>query len=194
MINRIPSGRGRAAERVVRQRARWRRQYWARRFRPAAIDLLLVAEAPPSSLDRYFYFPDVASHDSLFHEVARAVLKVEPDRASKRVWLGALKAVGLYLIDLSPDPTPRDEDLGVLARRLPSRIRLLQPRAVILVKTTVYDAAAGVLQEAHLPLVDERIPFPGSGRQREFHVAFARALRRAKRLTASAAAHASPRS
>jgi hypothetical protein len=39
------------------------------------VRLLLVAEAPPAALDRYFYFEDVPRHDSLFRYVARAILE-----------------------------------------------------------------------------------------------------------------------
>jgi hypothetical protein len=39
--------------------ARKRREEAAARYRPDSVDLLLVAEAPPSALDRYFYFEDV---------------------------------------------------------------------------------------------------------------------------------------
>jgi hypothetical protein len=41
-----------------------RRDAAARRYRPETIQLLLIAEAPPSALDRYFYFEDVPDHDS----------------------------------------------------------------------------------------------------------------------------------
>jgi hypothetical protein len=46
--------------------ARARRAEAAARYRPKAVRLLLVAEAPPSALDRYFYFEDVPEQDSLF--------------------------------------------------------------------------------------------------------------------------------
>jgi hypothetical protein len=36
-----------------------RRRSAAARYKPAEIDLLLVAEAPPKALDRYLYFEDV---------------------------------------------------------------------------------------------------------------------------------------
>jgi hypothetical protein len=39
---------------------------------------LLLAETPPSSLDRYFYFEDVRDQDSLFRHVVRAILAIEP--------------------------------------------------------------------------------------------------------------------
>jgi hypothetical protein len=39
-----------------REQARARRELAAQRHKPEKVDLLLVAEAPPASLDRYFYF------------------------------------------------------------------------------------------------------------------------------------------
>ena len=63
----------------------------AKKYRPASVKLLLVAEAPPSALDRYFYFEVVPTQDSLFRYVARAILKVEPTRANKAELLGRLR-------------------------------------------------------------------------------------------------------
>src|SRR4051812_14141622 len=59
------------------------RRQAAAQFRPAAVDLLLVAEAPPSSLDRYFYFTGVSAQDSLFRYVCRVLLGEEPSREKK---------------------------------------------------------------------------------------------------------------
>lgn len=72
-----------------RRRARERRNRAARRLKPEQVKLLLVAEAPPATLDRYFYFPDVPDHDSLFRYVARGVLQAEPTRAISRSFLPA---------------------------------------------------------------------------------------------------------
>src|SRR5437867_2723215 len=55
--------------------ARARREQASRRYKPRHIKILLVAEAPPSALDRYFYFEDVAEHDSLLRYVARGILE-----------------------------------------------------------------------------------------------------------------------
>lgn len=48
-----------------------REQYAAARnkYKPSHIKILLIAEAPPNNLDRYFYYEDVKSHDSLFLEI-----------------------------------------------------------------------------------------------------------------------------
>lgn len=49
---------------------------------------------------------------------------------------------------------------------LVKRVKTLAPEKVILIKTTVYDAAFRALREPGVPVVDERIPFPGSGQQK----------------------------
>lgn len=155
--------------------ARRRRVRASRKFRPDNVKLLLVAEAPPSALERYFYFAEVREQDALFRYVARALLGIEPARDNKRDLLARLREEGVFLIDVSPDPlsgTP----LSHFVPDLVKRVSALAPEKVILIKATVYDAAFWALREADLPVVDERIPFPGSGQQKRFEAAFARAL------------------
>ncbi len=137
--------------------------------------LLLVAEAPPSALDRYFYFENVRAQDSLFRYVARSILGVEPTRENKPQLVEHLRDRGVFLIDLSEDPvdgSPLSNSVDDLVRRA----QRLMPDKIILIKASVYDAAFTALREARLPVVDERVPFPGSGQQRRFEIAFARAL------------------
>jgi hypothetical protein len=162
--------------------ARARRDRAARRFRPETVKLLLVAEAPPASLDRYFYFPDVRAHDSLFRHVASELLKREPSRENKAELLGLLRDAGVFLIDLKLDPA----DGSALAGHVPSllrRVRRLQPEKIILIKATVHDAAFGPLRDAGFPVVDVRVPFPGSGQQARFREAFRAARRKRPRGT-----------
>jgi hypothetical protein len=179
-------------------RARARRQRASRRFRPGKIELLLVAEAPPKSLDRYFYFAEVREQDSLFRYVARELLDVAPTRDNKAALLGQLKEHGVFLIDLSPDPLD-GQSLSGFVPNLVRRCKAMSVAKVILIKATVYDAAFKAMRDAGLLVVDERIPFPGSGRQRQFQEAFARALGKApskapapRRGAASARASATP--
>lgn len=155
-----------------------RRKSSARKYQPERIRMLLVAEAPPAALDRYFYFQDVTVQDSLFRYVVRSVLGKEPTRVTKSALLQELHDQGVFLIDLKDDPS----DGRALASHVPdlvTRVTALAPDSVILIKATVYDAAFEALQSQSLPVIDERIPFPGSGRQRQFEEAMARALRRA---------------
>jgi hypothetical protein len=120
--------------------SRRRRDRASRKYRPAEVKLLLVAEAPPAALDRYFYFEDVRIQDALFRYVVRAILKRDPTRETKRGDLAALRNQGVFLIDLKQEP--RDD--SPLASEVPGlirRVKRLAPRKVILIKTTVYDAA-----------------------------------------------------
>lgn len=154
-----------------------RRRQAAARYRPNTIDLLLVAEAPPSSADRYFYFTDVRQHDSLFRYVCRVILGEEPGRDDKDAALEKLMRRHVFLIDLKETPVDRRS----LAEHVPAlidRCRELSPRRIVLIKATVFDAAYDSLASAGLPVVDVRVPFPGSGRQRQFIEAFAHAVGR----------------
>jgi hypothetical protein len=81
----------------------------------------------------------------------------------------------MFLIDLQEEPidgTPLRQSVP----RLIERCRALEPRKIILIKATVFDVAYSALKEADLPVSNVRVPFPGSGRQREFTIAFSRAL------------------
>jgi hypothetical protein len=160
---------------TIDARLRDQRSAAARRFQPDRVKLLLVAEAPPSAPDRYFYFADVSSHDSLFRYVARAILDMEPTRMNKAELLTMLRDRGVFLIDVLPDPVS-GQLLSSGVPALVERVRNLAPDKVILIKATVFDAAYTALVDAGLPVVDIRIPFPGSGQQRRFEKAFAEAL------------------
>ena len=85
---------------TVAEAARRRREHAAARYRPTRIDTLLVSEAPPSALDRYFYFEDVGEHDSLFRHVVQAVLGEKPTR-DKAPYLDALRERGWFLVHMS---------------------------------------------------------------------------------------------
>ncbi len=156
--------------------ARDRRAVAAERYRPDTVKLLLVAEAPPASPERYFYFEDVTEQDSLFRYVIRELLQVEPSRGNKSGMLRRLQEKGVLLIDVSPEPVARGDSLKAFVPDLVSRCESLKPRRIMLIKATVYDAAFVPLKAAGLPVIDERIPFPGSGQQKKFQAAFRRAL------------------
>jgi hypothetical protein len=159
--------------------ARERRRAAAERYRPEEIDLLLVAEAPPSALDRYFYFEDVLTHDSLFRHVVEGVMGEKPSR-DKAPYLEELQARGIFLTHVCEDPfSSRRDVLPGCIPGLVERCRALGPRHVILVGAATYDQAYDALVAAGLPVVDVRLPYPGSGQQRRFLEGFALALRAA---------------
>lgn len=147
--------------------ARRRRAAAAARYRPERVDTLVLVEAPPSALDRFFYFEDVTEHDSLFRHVVQVALGEKPTR-DKTVFLHELRERGWFVHHVSPDPFA---DRAVLPPLLPAavrRCRELAPRRILLVGAPLYDLAFGALREAGLPVKDLRIPFPGSGQQRRF--------------------------
>jgi hypothetical protein len=151
----------------VAEQARRRRREAAARYRPAMVDTALVVEAPPSALDRYFYFEDVDGHDSLFRHVVRAVLGEEPSR-DKVPSLDALREHGVAMLELSEDPFSDASVLPALVPGLIRRLGALRPRRVVLIGVRTYDAAYARLVSAGVPVVDARLPYPGSGQQRRF--------------------------
>ena len=147
--------------------ARRRREQAAARYRPARVETLLVSEAPPSALDRYFYFEDVTEHDSLFRHVVEAVLGEKPTR-DKAPYLDELRERGWFLIHMSQDPF---RDRAVLPPLLPdllARCEELAPRRVVVIGAPLFDLVHRPMRSAGLPVVDVRLPYPGSGQQRRF--------------------------
>ena len=55
------------------------------------------------------------------------------------------------------------------------------PCRIILIKTGVYDAGFRRMRAAGLPVIDQRMPFPGNGNQLVFDKLFTRALRKRPR-------------
>lgn len=149
----------------------------AAKYKPDRIKLLLVAEAPPCSEDRYFYFEHVPKHDWLFRYVWEGLTGTKPNPARKAEHLAALRAAGVFLIDLHEDDiaAPSTADLIPKVPGLIDRCRPLRPDRIVLIKSTVYDSAFSALMAAGLPVVNERIPFPSSGQQRRFLESFRRA-------------------
>jgi hypothetical protein len=152
---------------TVEERARRRRQQASARYRPERIDTLLVSEAPPSALDRFFYFEDVTTHDSLFRHVVEAVLGERPTR-DKAPYLDEMRERGWFLIHVSADPFRDRAVLPALLPDLLARCEELAPRRIVVVGAPLYDLVHGPMRDAGLPVVDVRLPYPGSGQQRRF--------------------------
>ncbi|MFL6240961.1 MAG: hypothetical protein ACJ735_15880 [Actinomycetes bacterium] len=152
----------------VEERARRRRREASERYRPARIGTLLVAEAPPTALDRFFYFEDVQTQDSLFRHVAEAVLSEKPSR-DKAPYLDELKERGWFLIHVAEDPIgSRREQIPPLVPDLIQRCRELAPDRIVIIGAPIYDLVFTAMRDALLPVVDARIAYPGSGQQNRF--------------------------
>lgn len=154
-----------------------RRREAAARYRPESVETLLVVEAPPSALDRYFYFEHVPTHDSLFRHVVEGVTGEKPTR-DKAPYLDGLRERGFFLVDMCEQPfRDRRAALPPAVPRLVQRCLDIEPERILLIAVGVYDHAFAPLSDAGLPVVDARIPFPGSGQQRRFLEEFREALR-----------------
>jgi hypothetical protein len=157
------------------------------KYRPHEVKCLLIAEAPPEGLNRFFYYPDVKTADGLFLGVMEALypsLKREymaqkRQTTLKEKMLRQFQADGFYLMDLLDVPKGlypgRCEDAtDDLVNRVKGVAKLDTP--IILIKANVYDIARGPLQCVGYRVVEQRIPFPGSGQQARFRQAFGDAL------------------
>jgi hypothetical protein len=148
------------------------------RHRPEKIRFLLVAETPPKELERYFYFDEVKEHDHLFRNVLPHFLDEKPVKSGKDTQLRKLRELGVYLVDLKPDPCEPGEPADY-ADDFGARVEALAPENVILIKVNVWEAVAVKLEKAGIKVIDERLPFPSSGQQGNFRLGFRNALKKA---------------
>ncbi len=156
------------------------------KFKPDNIQYLFIAETPPKSdTDRFFYFANVETQDSLFLETMKVLypqdtegIKPKAIRKNKRVFLEKFKRDGYYLIDSLNTPFEEKyrptQKIGLLKhgqKDLLKRIKLLlNPETkIVLISATVYKANFDFLRSNGIPVINEElIDFPGSGGQKKF--------------------------
>lgn len=157
------------------------------KYKPSQIKALLVAEAPPNTLDRYFYFEDVPTHDSLFLEIMgvlypgakTAYLKSGRDETQKAELLRRFQHDGWWLLNFSEvpldltDETP-DRLLSYLLQRLQKYVDKKTP--ILLIKAALHDICYPALAAEGYNVCKERLPFPGSGQQRVFRTKFKKVM------------------
>lgn len=163
------------------------------KYKPEHVNLLLVAEAPPSSLDRFFYYEDVREKDFLFVEPSKVLCKTDDVafiRSNKSKILQTMKAAGIYLMDLSDVPLTEDGCYDTYAKHDLKRLfldKLEKEEAVdraktviVLIKVTVFDYLYKDLKKDGYNVCDERIPFPSSGQQAKFRDAMSKVIENMK--------------
>ena len=160
------------------------------KYKPETIKYLLIAEAPPDSLERFFYYDNVRRHDYLFLGIAEALYPQLKEQfllsgrsvEIKHSILQTFQQDGFYLLDLSELPLSFfDPDLQ---SQLPSLVKKITSVAdvntqIILIKANVYDIAFFSLKSEFESTIDQRITFPGQGGQRKFQDEFKNALKKA---------------
>jgi Putative endonuclease, protein of unknown function (DUF1780) len=154
------------------------------RYFPERIKLLFVAEAPPSDLERFFYFEAVNEHDWLFLALVRSLYDEARDldtpelRERKREFLKRFASDGYFLLDASDAPMPRGatpaEKRRLLSRSLAALIKKISEfnadnLKIVLISHAVYEVCCVPLRAAGFNVLNnEMIDFPSSGRQAEF--------------------------
>ena len=157
------------------------------RYKPATIKVLLLAEAPPESLDRYFYFDDVKTQDSLFLEIMGVLYPEQKaqylasgrETLLKRELLHRFQEDGYWLMDLSEVPCSLSGNhlencLPSLLQRLKKHVSRQTP--IVLIKANIFDICYSKLMSEGYSVLNERLPFPGSGQQRVFREKFKKVL------------------
>lgn len=154
------------------------------KYKPNIVKYLLIAEAPPDSIDRFFYYEDVKEHDYLFLGVAEALypelksdyLNTRRSTERKKLILEKFQSDGFYLLDLSDLP------LSLLPKSLETQLPELKKKIdavfneetkIILIKANVYKLAYPYLTGHGLTnVVNKKIQFPGQGWQKVFQEVF----------------------
>ncbi|NTS41175.1 hypothetical protein HRG84_09700 [Flavisolibacter sp. BT320] len=157
------------------------------KYKPRQVRVLLLAEGPPDSLDRHFYFEDVKRQDSLFLEIMGVLYPEQKkqylvsgrETELKQELLSLFEEDGYFLLDLADVPCSLLE--GGIASQVPEMLKRL-PRLIdkktpiILIKANVYDLCYAPLTESGYRVHPERMPFPGSGQQKVFREKFSKAI------------------
>ena len=158
-------------------------------YRPKHINLLLIAESPPPpphiQSSRQFYYTDrIRTDDRLFTNTIRALYPETADmsepelEAHKAEWLRRFQADGRYMIEALEDSQKhevtkhqRQDRIKASLPRLTERVReLAEPGTkIILIKSNVFDVAAGPLREAGFTVLNtELVDYPGHFNQRAY--------------------------
>ena len=166
------------------------RVYEAReKYRPEYIKLMFIAESPPCSDDRFFYFEDVKTGDSLFLYIIRAVFpdleawETKQIRAKKEELLYRFRDAGYFLEDSVPVSIPKgtknkEKEKIVLSNQadLMNRIEPYKKNTkFVLLSAMVFKINYSALVANGFNILNDfMLPFPGSGQQTKFKNGIAR--------------------
>jgi len=160
-------------------------------YEPREIKCLLIAESPPRSEDkRFFYNPDQEKYDFLFKSVMEAIFPNFTNnyrKGQKHKYLQRFKERGFYLIDAIDIPINdrnQRERNKIIRENLKNKIKgigelISKDTPIILIKKNVFEILYPELKKRGFNVVhSEYIPFPSSGHQREFKEKFKLCLER----------------
>jgi hypothetical protein len=164
----------------------------SRKYRPAKLKLLFIAEAPPAyRFHRFFYFTGLKNGDTLFLEMVKvlypevvgfregSLFAAQAVRLVKESLLERFFRDGFYLIDAVEDPMPDGAESAVKTRlmrdALPAlrrKLRRLSPARnvpIILIGKLTYTVCRQTLGEDGFLILNEGpIAHPARGNQTKF--------------------------
>lgn len=161
-----------------------------RKYQPETIRYLLIAETPPKSdSKRFFYFENVEEQDSLFLEIMKCLypsdtrnVEIKKIRANKPYFLSKFQKDGFYLIDSIDVPfekkyssKKKETLLKAGQKELLVKINNLcsKETKVILIAATVFKANHSFLIANNINVINRTsVDFPGSGGQKKFQEKF----------------------
>jgi hypothetical protein len=150
------------------------------RYAPAPIGLVIVAESPPSS-GKYFYDPAGARSEPLFAALMKQ-LRFSP--LAKEDGLREFQRRGWVLVDATYEPVDKgftrsgrdkaiERDYSLLHNELQGLTRDHSP-PLVLIKKNVCKILEPKLVKNGFKVLNrgKAVPFPSTGRQKEFHQQF----------------------
>jgi len=158
------------------------------KYRPEHIKLMFIAEAPPCSNDRFFYFENVSKGDSLFLHIIRAVFPDLEDwetkqiRAKKEDLLYRFMDSGYFLEDsvrasFPKGTTSKNKErlmTGEQADLLSKLKKYKKNTKFVLLSAMAFRVNYRVLVSNGFQILNDfMIPFPGSGQQNKFKAGIA---------------------
>jgi len=158
------------------------------KYRPEFIKTIFIAEAPPCTDDRFFYFEDIKKGDSLFLHIIRAVFpeleawETKAIRAKKEELLIQFRDQGYFLEDSVAEAIPKGtkpkEKENIIINNQEDLLKRISPYKAqsnfVVLSSTVFKANYELLKnEGFNILNDFMIPFPGSGQQSNFKAGIA---------------------
>jgi hypothetical protein len=167
-----------------------------RMYKPRPINVLLLAEAPPTDPERFFYYEHVPKQDGLFLELMKVLYKTanykpKAVRKNKALLLSRFKHDGFYLIDASSKPIPQGASTRQKTALLEQQIDKVVGKVnelvkegsitlrtpIVLVAVPVFNACCESLKDAGFNIVNkEAIPSASSGQQACFRAGMSAVL------------------
>lgn len=175
----------------------------SRKYRPAKVRILFIAEAPPAyESRRFFYFTDLRQQDTLFLEMMKSLYPLEVGfsrnqfkdecsssalRLRKAELLNRFRSDGFYLIDACERPMPDGANTtlktALMQNVLPAlkakvrRLCSVETLGVLLIGAVTYDVCADALRTEGVNVLNKTaINHPARGGQVLFRAKLRAAL------------------